>query len=144
MTPGGVNESRYCAGIKGRVSLKNRNGFIGLGCYLNRTKRVSDLSHYTGIIFSFRGTPSRYRLKIHTSSTPDYDDFGYDFQVGTAWETMRIPFKSIAQEGWGNVAHWVLNGEKGAGKTALSLNWQTLEAPKHEIEFYIDDVYFYK
>ncbi|MDY7037033.1 MAG: CIA30 family protein, partial [Thermodesulfobacteriota bacterium] len=143
MTSGGANESQYCAGIKGHVFSSAKQGFIGMGCFLNKTKRPVSLMNYNGLIFSFKGTPMKFRLKIHSNSTPDYDDFGYDFQVKPDWNMIRVPFNRMTQEGWGKATYWNRNGEGGAGKTAISLNWQTLEAPKAKIELLIDDIIFY-
>jgi hypothetical protein len=103
-----------------------------------------DVSAFTGIVFSARGTPAvRFMVTAPATipvaqggscTTKCSDSFGTSIALSSAWEQYAIPFSSLKQIGWGTKVAFDLT-------TALSVLFQV--AQNQSFDFWITDVGFY-
>jgi licheninase len=137
MTEPGANNSRFCAQMTGVVRRRFESGFIGIGFDLQKPKGIRDISAYEGIRFYATGDGKRYQVRIHCSSTSDWDDFRYVFAAPiNEWKLFEVPFSQFSQEGWGAPARWT-------GRNAISVVWQTVGQPHRSIQLAVDDIAFF-
>lgn len=141
MTKPDVKGDGECACMKGKVTTKFANGFLGMGYYLSPAdvKKPFDLRGKTGISFWHKGDGKKYRVKL-TSIHPDFKNkdgdnhYGNDFHTNDEWGQTEIHFTNLfQQQGWGS---------KVELKNALSLiketQFCTLGQPHESIELWID------
>ncbi len=126
----------------------------GLGVDLNAGSGKPlpyDLSAYRGLALSVRGSSNTslnnvVRLAVTTSAvvgsdsggtctaTECGDAHGLALTLGSQWQTIEVPFASLAQEGWGAVAPF------DAAKV-LSIEFSV--GVNEPFDFWIDDLRFY-
>jgi hypothetical protein len=111
-----------------------------------------DASGYSGVLFRARGR-GLLRFFIGTVETNPpadsgtcmgfcYDAFGAYRQLTDEWQTFRVPFRELTQEGWGTPSYF-------DGAHLLTLQWSAKLAPGNAtpascFDFWIDDVAFYR
>ncbi|KPJ64437.1 MAG: hypothetical protein AMJ45_05740 [Syntrophobacter sp. DG_60] len=142
MSPGGAH-FKYCTRIVGKVTTKYKWGYIGMGTDLKHSGAPLDLSRFKGIQFYVKGDDKMYRFMIHSQATKDFDDFGYNFRAPESWTKIKILFKDMTQQGWGEPAKWDKSqGEASiyAVKKALCIVWETLGQPQDRVELAVDNI----
>ena len=103
---GGVSEAnvsyttikgRSCLRLSGDVRLENNGGFIQAGLDLSYEGKTLNASRYTGVRILARGNGEAYTINLRT---PDnvrvWQSYRSQFQVGSNWETIELPFTSFA------------------------------------------------
>ncbi len=63
--------------------------------------RPIDVSHYRSMVFRMKGSGGPIKCKLCSSSVGDYDYHGGIVNPGGNWETFKINFSDLKQEGWG-------------------------------------------
>ena len=111
-----------------------------------------DASHYTGIEFLARGdgvlrvfigtTATNPTADLGTCSGACYDAHGVTLNLTPGWGLHRIPFRYLAQEGWGSIAPF-------DPAQILAVSWSAKIdrgsiVPSSCFDFWIDDVAFYR
>lgn len=76
--------------------------FVGMGVWLADKSSPFSLRAYSAIAYAYKG--GAHRVRVETAEIGDYDFFGMELPASTEWVTAVIPFKHVAQEGWGKKA----------------------------------------
>ena len=130
-----------CSCMKGKVTTKFANGFIGMGYYLSpaNVKKPFDLRDKLGIRFWHKGDGKKYRVKL-TSTHPDFinkdgdNHFGNDFHTDIEWGQNEIHFTNLYQQsGWGSKVD-----VKNALSQIKEIQFCTLGQPHESVELCID------
>jgi hypothetical protein len=103
-----------------------------------------DVSAFTGIVFSARGTPTVRFMVTEMATIPVAqggsctskcsDSYGTSVALGSAWAQYAIPFSSLKQIGWGTQVAF-------QPKTVLSVLFQV--AQYESFDLWITDIGFY-
>lgn len=101
----------------------------------SRTAIPRDVTGYSGLALSLRGTPGTYIIQLASASVADFDNYNAYVEVGDEWAEYRLPFSSFGQEGFGTPVPWT-----GRDVTSISV-YANLEG---YFDFGIDDVRFYQ
>lgn len=119
----------------------------GFGFDLNNSgtaKQTYDVSAFTGIVFGTKGTPFRFKV-LTTATVPTAeggacattkcgDNFGSAIAATSSWQQFAVPFASLKQEGYGDVATFVPS-------TVIGVQFQVAKGVTFDIS--IDDIGFY-
>jgi hypothetical protein len=147
MSPGGANDSKYAANLKGHVG----HGQIvqgGMGVNLVDPKGPYDASQYKGIAFWAKKGPGSYgkvRLKVPDINTDGdagvctecFNDFGADLDLGETWQHFVFTWRKLKQlPDWGSPRPHRINPAKLFG-----VQWQ-VNKPGAGFDIWIDDVEF--
>ncbi len=131
----------------GGYSLVGISAKAGEGC-----SQPVDASAFSGVQFTARGDGFvRFFMgTVETNPVADfgtcqagcYDSHGFIVPLGPAWQTYRISFSQLVQEGWGAPAPF-------DPAHILTLQWSAKPAPGAPppvtcFDFWIDDVSFYR
>jgi hypothetical protein len=115
-----------------------------------------DASAFTGVTVFLKGStsgthgldyaaaPNTVRLKVKTNQATGNDDFGGWCPVTTAWAECKVPFASMAQEGFGTV---VAGGVNKANilkiEIQASKQGESMMTPSASMDIWVDDLGFY-
>jgi len=113
---GGYEQSRYCLVLEG-VRPRDATGSQVVGVRVSleesppaadpdRDKRPADVSAFTGVAFTMRGTPGTYIIQLGSTLIEDFDFYNSYVEVGEEWSEFMIPFDQFRQEGFGRPVQW--------------------------------------
>ena len=77
--------------FEGHVSLDNNGGFTSIRYEAGKTK----LQGYSKFVIVLKGDRKAYQFRVKTNSK-DYYSYVYSFQTTDNWQTIEIPFSSMA------------------------------------------------
>lgn len=77
--------------FEGHVSLDNNGGFTSIRYEAGKTK----LQGYSKFVIVLKGDCKAYQFRVKTNSK-DYYSYVYSFQTTDNWQTIEIPFSSLA------------------------------------------------
>ncbi|MBN2509900.1 MAG: CIA30 family protein [Spirochaetales bacterium] len=135
----GANGSDAWLKMTGNVTTKFQYGFAGMGVKFNKEEEPVDISGYTGMMFWVKGDGQKYRVEIITNNIKDFCYFGYTFNTTGEWTQIKIPFKFIMQETWGEA-----KAKTSSLKEAVAFKFQTRGQPLDSFELNLDDLVLYK
>jgi endoglucanase len=153
MSPGGANDSKFAAEIKGKVGDADQPPDYlndGMGFGFVDPKATYDASKYKGITFWAKktgaGTTGKVRVKVPDINTDPagkvctdacFNDFGADIEVTEAWKQYSFAWSDLTQQmGWGSPSPPAITPSKLFG-----IQWQ-VNTPGANFDVSVDDVAF--
>lgn len=153
MSPGGANDSKFAAEMKGKVGDADQPPDYlndGMGFGFVDPKATYDASKYKGITFWAKktgaGTTGKVRVKVPDINTDPagkvctdacFNDFGADIEVTEAWKQYSFAWSDLTQQmGWGSPSPPAITPSKLFG-----IQWQ-VNTPGANYDVSVDDVAF--
>ena len=134
---GGLSKGRFQindeghAKFTGNVSLENNGGFSSLQWNFDRV----DVSPYSTFVVRLRGDGKRYLL-LTEASPGDRHYYQAEFQTGTDWQTIEIPFKDMVPHFRGDR----LDKPNFPGKTMTKVRFMIGNNKAESFDLEIDEV----
>ena len=82
--------------------------------------KPADASDYQGIKVTFKGSNIPFGISVYHSEVKDWDHFYTNIQPSSQWQTVKIPFNTLKQFGYGAKKQWSAKSLSG-----LSFVWRT-------------------
>ena len=134
---GGVSEGRFRVNddgygeFTGNVSLENNGGFSSVQWNFD----PMDVSGFTKFLVRVRGDGKRYSL-LTEAAPGDRHYYQAEFQTGTDWQTIEIPFASMEPHFRGDK----LDQPNFSGKTATQVRFMIANGKVESFRLEIDEV----
>lgn len=134
---GGVSKGRFLVNdeghgeFAGNVSLENNGGFSSLQWNFAPV----DVSGFTKFVVRVRGDGKRYLL-LTEAAPGDRHYYQAEFQTGTGWQTIEIPFSSMEPHFRGDR----LDQPNFPGKTAAQVRFMIANGKAEPFQLEIDEV----
>jgi endoglucanase len=147
MSPGGANDSKYAANVKGHVA-HGQIVFGAMGLNFVDPKSAYDASKYKGVSFWAKKAPGSYgqvRFKVPDISTDAdggvctecFNDFGADLSLTDLWQHYAFTWRKLRQlPDWGSPKPHAIKPNKLFG-----MQWQVNKAGA-DFDIWVDDVEF--
>jgi peptide methionine sulfoxide reductase msrA/msrB len=82
--------------MKGKISLKNRGGFIQARTNLRPEGKPFDARAFEGIYLQVRGNKEQYSIHLRTKDTRlPWQFYEAEFQTNGSWQEIKVPFKQF-------------------------------------------------
>jgi len=134
---GGVSEGRFRVNdeghgeFSGSVSLENNGGFSSVQWNFEPV----DVSGFQKFVVRVRGDGKRYRL-LTEAAPGDRHYYQAEFQTGTDWQTIEIPFASMEPHFRGDK----LDQPNFSGKTASQVRFMIANGKAESFQLEIDEI----
>jgi endoglucanase len=147
MSPGGANDSKYAANVKGHVA-QGQVVFGAMGLNFVDPKNAYDASKYKGVSFWAKKAPGSYgqvRFKVPDISTDGdggvctecFNDFGANLSLTELWQHFVFTWRKLRQlPDWGSPKPHAIKPNKLFG-----MQWQVNKAGA-DFDIWVDDVEF--
>ena len=105
--------------------------YVGWGVTMGNAALPYDMTAYEGITYAHKG--SAHKFVLATGEVKDYDYYGYSVPASKGWAIVEVPFRMLAQEGWGEFVPLSLNN-------VIDINLNIAGPTGLAGEFWMDDL----